>query len=94
METLLAFFICITLVTIATAYYKFPPFPVLFGAAILFGSLSGLTPEIVTGAAATGAGRVFAILGVAVWGGSIIAATLSSGGGIGRILSDISRISS
>jgi GntP family gluconate:H+ symporter len=93
-ETLLAFFICIALITIATAYYKFPPFPVLFGAAILFGSLSGLNPGIVTGAATAGAGRIFAILGVAVWGGSIIAATLSSGGGIGRILSDMSRISS
>lgn len=94
METLSAFLICILAVTIATAYFRIPPFPVLFGAAIGFGLLDGIPFEIVIDAARAGAGRIFAILGVAVWGGSIIAFSLARGGGIQRILADLHTISS
>ncbi|MBR1369047.1 hypothetical protein RJ53_05840 [Methanocalculus chunghsingensis] len=93
MDALPAFFICIIAITVATAYFRLPPFPVLFSAALLFGGLSGLDPGMVIHSASTGAGRVFAILGVAVWGGSIIAASLASGNGISRLLADLRTIS-
>ncbi len=93
METLSAFLICILAVTVATAYFKIPPFPVLFGAAIIYGILAGLPLETVINTASAGAGRIFVILGVAVWGGSIIAFSLVKGGGIERIRSDLAMIS-
>ncbi|MCQ1539580.1 GntP family permease [Methanocalculus taiwanensis] len=94
METLSAFLICILAITIATAHFRFPPFPVLFGAAIGYGILAGIPFEIIIDAASLGAGRIFTILGVAVWGGSIIAFSLARGGGIQRILADLHSISS
>lgn len=93
METLSAFLICILAITIATAYFRIPPFPVLFSAAIGFGLLAGLPLETVINAASAGAGRIFAILGVAVWGGSIIAFSLVKGGGIEKIQADLAAIS-
>jgi len=92
-DALPAFLICIIAITIATAYFRLPPFPILFSAALLFGGLTGLDPEIVIQSASSGAGRVFAILGIAVWGGSIIAASLISGGGIDRLLADLRAVS-
>jgi len=92
-ETLSAFLICILAVTVATAYFRIPPFPVLFGAAIMYGILAGLPLEMVIDVASAGAGRIFAILGVAVWGGSIIAFSLVKGGGIEKIQSDLTLIS-
>lgn len=93
METLSAFLICILAVTVATAYFRIPPFPVLFGAAIMYGILAGLPFEMVIDTASAGAGRIFAILGVAVWGGSIIAFSLVKGGAIEKIQSDLAIIS-
>jgi len=92
-ETLSAFLICILVITIATAYFRIPPFPVLFGTAIGFGLLAGIPLETVINAASAGAGRIFTILGVAVWGGSVIALSLVKGGGIQRIQADLARIS-
>jgi len=93
-ETLSAFLICLLAITIATAYYRIPPFPVLFGSAIVFGLLAGLPYDTIIASASAGAGRIFSILGVAVFGGSIIATSLDSGKGIARILSDLRTVSS
>lgn len=93
METLSAFLICLLAITLATAYFRIPPFPALFGSALLFGWLAGLPSDIIVDAAGAGAGRIFAILGVAVFGGSVIAASLSAGNSIPRILADINALS-
>jgi GntP family gluconate:H+ symporter len=89
MQTLIAFALVLVLISIATVRYRLNPFVTLFSAAVVYGVLAGVPAESVVSTAAEGAGKIFALLGVVVFAGSVIAKVLEKGGFRERIFSDL-----
>lgn len=91
MQTLPAFVLVLLLmlISLATVRYRLNPFVTLFSAAVVYGVLVGIPAESVVGIAAGGAGEIFALLGVVVFAGSVIAKVLEEGKFQKRIFSDL-----
>lgn len=89
MQTLVAFALILVLISLATVRYRLNPFVTLFSAAVVYGVLAGVPAESVVGIAAEGAGKIFALLGVVVFAGSVIAKVLEKGRFQERIFSDL-----
>lgn len=94
MHPLWAFLLCLILITAGSIRYRLPPFLLLIGAALLYGPLTGIPPEQVIKASASGGGAVFASLGIVIYAGAVIAAILQEGGFLIRMVRDLQRISS
>ncbi len=91
MDPLVVFLFIIILITIFTAKFHVPPFLTLTGAALLFGFLTGMgntTVPVIT----EGMGKIFALLGIPIFSGAVIAMVLRNTGGIERITSDVKRV--
>ncbi len=91
MDPLVVFLLILILITIFTAKFHVPPFLTLTGAALLFGFLTGMgdmTVSVIT----KGMGQVFALLGIPIFSGAVIAMVLRNTGGIERIISDVKRV--
>ena len=89
MHTLLAFAITLVLITALSLRYRAPPFLLLTGGAVLYGLMAGTGPSAILPAAAGGAGRVFASLGIIIFSGSCIAALLRGSRHLDRIYADL-----
>ncbi|ABN57554.1 MULTISPECIES: GntP family permease [Methanoculleus] len=89
METLIAFAVTLTAITVASLRYRLPPFLTLVGASVLFGFLAGMPAETVIAAITGGAGRIFSILAVVIFCGVGIAQILRESGWIADIVADI-----
>jgi GntP family gluconate:H+ symporter len=88
MITVTAFAAVIVLITLIIIRYHFPPFPVLVGAALLYGIAVG-NAGTVAGEITGGIGAVFALLGIPIYSGAIIAQALRDGGFVPRIAADL-----
>lgn len=90
MDPLCAFVLVLLLVTVLTARYRLSPFITLIAAALLFGVSTGMEGEMIP-LITSGAGKIFALLGIPIFCGSLIARALRHGGYITRIVSDLER---
>ncbi|MCC7555311.1 MAG: hypothetical protein KO254_04200 [Methanoculleus marisnigri] len=89
METLIAFAVTLTAITVASLRYRLPPFLTLVGASVLFGLLSRMPAETIVTVATAGAGRIFTLLAVVIFCGVGIAQILRESGWIADIVADI-----
>ena len=91
MITVTAFAAVIVLITLIITRHHFPPFPVLVGAALLYGIAVG-NAGTVAGEITGGIGAVFALLGIPIYSGAVIAQALRQGGFIPRIAADLAAL--
>jgi len=89
MYALPVFLVTILLITAIAIRYKSPPFLTLVGGALFFGIVSGMTLESTIHESILGMGRIFAILGVVVLAGSVIAKVLQEQHHVEQIVSDL-----
>ncbi|QSZ66412.1 GntP family permease [Methanofollis aquaemaris] len=90
MQTFFAFIVVLLLIAVATVRYRLNPFLTLFSAAVLYGLLAGIPASEVVGTAAAGAGKVFVLLAVVVFAGSVVAGVLETPGYREQIVRDLS----
>jgi gluconate:H+ symporter, GntP family len=89
MYTLLIFLVTIFLITAVAIRYKTPPFLTLIGGALFFGILSGMSLEAVIHESILGMGRIFAILGVVILSGAVMAKVMQEQHHVEQIVSDL-----
>ena len=92
-QAILIFTITIVLITILLWKIRLPPFLVLTGAALFYGIFSGMQQNAIS-MATQGAGRVFALLAIPIFSGSLIALVIRQENFAQRIVSDMQKISS
>ncbi|HNX16764.1 MAG TPA: GntP family permease [Methanoregula sp.] len=92
MDLLLAFIITLGLITAVSLWYRISPFFTLVGGALLFGLLTGMTPEATLEGIVSGLGRVFASFGLIILCGAVIAVLLQEQHQAEEIVSDIRRV--
>ena len=91
MDPVIALIITIMAIAVVAARHAIPPFLTLTGGALLFALLTGMG-ETAVAAFTGGAGALFALLGIPVYCGSVIAKFLKRDGGAERIVEDIGRV--
>ncbi len=84
-----AFAITLAFITVVGVKYRTSPFFSLIGGAILFGLLAGMSPEQVFQGIISGLGSIFAIFGIIILSGAIIARLLVEQHQTEEIVSDI-----
>jgi GntP family gluconate:H+ symporter len=89
MYSLLIFFITIALITAIAVRYKTPPFLVLFCGALFFGIASGMPPDALIREATAGMGRVFALLGLVILAGAVLAKVMQEQHQVEQLVSDL-----
>jgi GntP family gluconate:H+ symporter len=85
----ITFAITLAFITFVGVRYRISPFFSLIGGAILFGLLAGMSPEQVFQGIITGLGSIFAIFGIIILSGAIIARLLVEQHQTEEIVSDI-----
>ncbi len=92
MYSLLIFLFTIAAISLVAIRFRVPPFLVLFSGALFFGIVSGMPlSEIVTTATA-GMGRIFALLGLVILAGAVIAKLMQEQHQVGQVVSDLRSI--
>ena len=91
MDPIIALILTISVIAIVATRHAIPPFLTLTGGAFLFALLTGMGESAVA-AFTSGAGALFALLGIPVYCGSVIAKFLARDGGAERVVEDIGRI--
>lgn len=89
MYTLLIFLVTILLITAVAIRFKTPPFLTLIGGALFFGIMSGMSLEAVIHESILGMGRIFAILGVVILSGAVMAKIMQEQHHVEQIVSDL-----
>lgn len=89
MDPLIAFVITLGLITIISIWYRISPFFTLIGGAIVFGLLTGMSPDSTMQGIITGIGKVFSAFGIIILCGSVIAKLLQEQHYIEDIVADI-----
>lgn len=91
MDALLAFLLVIALISIISARNLLPPFLVLIAGALTYGILTGSATDVPV-LIAEGAGAVFALLGIPIYCGALIARIMRGCGFIERVTDDLLRL--
>jgi GntP family gluconate:H+ symporter len=91
MDPLLAFVITLALITAVSVLFRISPFFTLIGGAVLFGLLTGMTPDATMLGIIAGVGKVFAAFGIIILCGAVIAKLLQVQHQTEEIISDIRR---
>ncbi len=91
MDPLPAFVIILILITVISLRYRLSPFLTLIGGALLFGLLSGMTPDETFNGIITGVGKVFSAFGIIILCGAVIAKLLQEQHQTEEIVCDIAR---
>ncbi len=89
MYSILIFLLTIVLITTAVIRYRTPPFFVLVGGALFFGAASGMPLDQMIRAATAGMGRVFALLGIVILSGAVIAKVMQEQHQVEQVVEDI-----
>jgi len=89
MYILFIFLVTILLITAVAIWYKTPPFLTLIGGALFFGILSGMSLEAVIHESILGMGRIFAILGIVILSGAVMAKVMQEQRHVEQIVSDL-----
>lgn len=92
MDPLIAFAITLALITMVSLRYRISPFFTLTGGAILFGLLTGMTPDATMLGIVTGVGKVFSAFGIIILCGAVIAKLMEEQKQTDEIVADIRRI--
>ncbi|MDD1728426.1 MAG: GntP family permease [Methanospirillum sp.] len=90
-DPLIAFGITIALITIVSIWYRISPFFTLIGGALLFGLLSGMSPDETIQGIIAGLGKVFSAFGIIILCGAVIAKLLQEQHQTEEIVADIRR---
>ncbi|HSQ93382.1 MAG TPA: GntP family permease [Methanoregula sp.] len=91
MDPLPAFVITLALITVVSLRYRISPFFTLVGGAVLFGLMTGMTPDATMLGITAGVGRVFSAFGIIILCGAVIARLLQEQHQIDEIVADIRR---
>ncbi len=91
-RTIIAFSLCIVLISVLSTRLKIHPFLSLVSCAFIYGLLSGMDYEVIIRSIISGAGRIFMLLGIAIFSGIAIGEFLMKTKGIDRIVGDILRV--
>jgi GntP family gluconate:H+ symporter len=89
MYTILIFLLTIALISFVAIRYKTPPFLVLFSGALFFGIASGMPLDTLVRSATAGMGRIFALLGLVILAGAVIAKVMQEQHQIEQIIQDL-----
>ncbi len=89
MYSILIFLLTILLITAVAIKYKTPPFFVLIGGALFFGIASGMPPDRLIREATAGMGRIFALLGLVILAGAVIAKVMQEQHQIEQVVEDV-----
>ncbi|MCX6685778.1 MAG: GntP family permease [Methanoregula sp.] len=92
MYSILIFLLTIALITVVATRYKTPPFLTLIGGALFFGLLSGMPVDTLVKEATAGMGRVFALLGLVILAGAVIAKVMQEQHQIEQLVEDIQAV--
>jgi GntP family gluconate:H+ symporter len=92
MYSILIFLLTIALITVIAIRYKTPPFLVLVGGALFFGIASGIPLDILIREATAGMGRIFALLGLVILSGAVIAKVLQEQHQVEQLVGDIQTV--
>jgi gluconate:H+ symporter, GntP family len=92
MYSILIFLLTISLMTVVAIRYKTPPFFVLVGGALFFGIASGMSLDSLIKVATTGMGRVFALLGLVILAGAVIARVMQEQHQVEQVVEDIQSV--
>jgi len=92
MYSILIFLLTILLITAVAIKYKTPPFLVLVGGALFFGAASGMPLDHLIGEATAGMGRVFALLGLVILAGAVIAKVMQEQHQVEQVVEDIQSV--
>jgi GntP family gluconate:H+ symporter len=92
MYSILIFLLTIILMTAAVIRYRTPPFFVLVGGALFFGAASGMPLDQMIRAATAGMGRVFALLGIVILSGAVIAKVMQEQHQVEQVVEDIQSV--
>jgi GntP family gluconate:H+ symporter len=89
MDTLIAFAITLSLITVISIRFRISPFFTLIGGSILFGLLAGLTLDATLLGVIAGIGKIFSAFGIIILCGAVIARLLQEQHQTEEIVSDI-----
>ncbi len=92
MQAMLAFAVSLCAILILAARYRIPPFIALTGGALFYGVCVGMQADALIQTITGGAGRIFALLGIVIFCGSLIAELLQQSHYLDQVLSDIERV--
>jgi GntP family gluconate:H+ symporter len=92
MYSILIFLLTISLITAVAIRYKTPPFLVLVGGAFFFGIASGMPLDSLIKVATTGMGRVFALLGLVILAGAVIARVMQEQHQVEQVVEDVQSV--
>jgi GntP family gluconate:H+ symporter len=89
MYSILIFLLTIILITLAVIRFRTPPFFVLIGGALFFGAASGMPLDQMIREVTAGMGRVFALLGIVILSGAVIAKVMQEQHQVEQVVEDI-----
>jgi GntP family gluconate:H+ symporter len=92
MYSILIFLLTISLITAVAIRYKTPPFLVLVGGAFFFGIASGMPLDSLIKVATNGMGRVFALLGLVILAGAVIARVMQEQHQVEQVVEDVQSV--
>ncbi len=92
LEALPAFLITLCMVTVAGLRFRISPFFILIGGAVVYGVLTGMSPDQLITDITTGLGQVFAAFAIIILSGSVIARLMQVQDHVTVILADIHRV--
>ena len=89
MYSILIFLLTIALISVIAIRYRTPPFLILFAGALFFGIASGMPLNDLVSQAISGMGRIFALLGLVILAGAVIAKLMQEQHQIEQVVSDL-----
>jgi GntP family gluconate:H+ symporter len=92
MYAILIFLLTIALISVIAIRYRTPPFLILFAGALFFGIASGMPLNDLVSQAIAGMGRIFALLGLVILAGAVIAKLMQEQHQIEQVVSDLKSI--
>lgn len=92
MYSLLIFLFVIALISLVAVRFKVPPFLVLFSGAVVFGVATGMPISDLVLTATAGMGRIFALLGLVILAGAVIAKLMQEQHYLEQVVADLQAI--
>ena len=91
MYSILIFLLTIAVITAVAIKYRTPPFLTLIGGALFFGIASNMPLDSLVREVTAGMGRVFALLGLVILAGAVIAKVMQEQHQVEQLVNDIQR---
>ena len=92
MYSILIFLLTIVIISAIAIKYRTPPFLILFAGALFFGIASGMPLNDLVSQSIAGMGRIFALLGLVILSGAIIAKLMQEQHQVEQVVSDLKSI--